>query len=50
MLENIHPHDVLCPLPHCFVGQLSHWTALNLDSESFLECHLVEGLCQLAMA
>ena len=32
---------VLRLLPHCLVRQLQHWTALILDTESFLECHLV---------
>ena len=41
---------VLCPPPHCFVGQLSHWTAVILDSGRFLECHLVRGFRQLTRA
>ena len=42
--DSAYPHCVLCPLPHRLVGQSSHWIALILDSERFLECLLVSGL------
>ena len=48
--ESAHPRHVLCPLPHCLVGQSWHWTALILNSERFLECVLLGGLRQLAVA
>ena len=37
-------------VPHCSMAQSWHWTALILDSESSLECHLMRGLRQLATA
>ena len=50
LLVSESAHCVSCPLAYCVVGQMRHQTALILDSKRFLECLLVCGLRQLAMA